>query len=135
MKKIKIQAFVTSLALLFTGCSTATIDVESSKKITNKYGYFVKGDVKDADYDEIILTMEEKGISSISNLGQSHIDDISSISNNVDSKWLEMLDIKPSSLLDNNVTNPITKHRYSKCYDKKNNSVKWEKLIDIIYYN
>ena len=135
MKKNKICVFSTALVLFLSGCTTVGVDKKSSIEYSNEYGYFVKDLKKDIGYDDVILTMEEKGVNQISQLGNDCILDISNIPVNVDLTWIDMLDINESSLLDNNVTNNVRKHRYRKYYNKKTNDIIWNKLIDVIYDN
>ena len=133
MKYKKISLYAVTVSLLLTSSCRLVPSRYDNKEINSLY--YTKGIDRKVDIDEVILTMYEKNNISMSNIGKEYINKIENINYEYDSKWIDKLNINMDILTDKYVVNNINKHSNNKYYDSKNNTIKWDKLIDIIYEN
>jgi len=131
MKKRRVCIYAVGFTLLLTGCSLVP---NSDNRYTDNTMYYTKGN-NNIDFEDIVLTIYEKNNISISNLGKEYINNIENINYIYDTKWLDILNINKDSLTDKYVVNNVDKHSNVKYYDSSNNSIKWDKLIDVIHTN
>ena len=131
MKKKRVCVYALSFTILLTGCRLVP---NTNNKYVESTMYYTKGN-NEVNFDDIVLTMYEKNNISISSLGREYINSIESINYNYDTKWIDILNINKNSLTDKYVVNNINTHSNTKYYDYTNNSIKWNKLIDVIYTN
>ena len=130
MKK-RVCVYAVSLTLLLTGCKLVP---NANNKYVESTMYYTKGN-KEVNFDDIVLTMYEKDNIYINDLGKEYINNIEKIKYKYDTKWIDILNINKDSLTDKYVVNSISKHSNTKYYNSSNNSIKWDKLIDVIYIN
>ena len=123
MNKQSIFFLALTSSLIFNSCSTKD----------NKEYYYDKDNT--ISYDDIILTMYEKNIVSISDIGKGYINSLENVPIEYNAKYIDLLDINYNSLTSKYVVNNTNSHLYNKYYDLKNNTIKWDILVDTIYDN
>ncbi len=155
MKRVRnLQIYLTAMSLLLSGCSldlkSANLDSEDStckQEETNSFGfnnssnsvYFNRTYNSSADYDDMILTLEEKGVRDLSDEAKSAVQNVS-LYNAIpyDFSWVEYFridDYYQSAYTHPNITSRIRNHHNTELYNRISNSIYWEKLADYIINN
>ena len=134
MRYKRICICTLSFSLLLTGCRLVP-STYNNKNIKNTTEYYSKGEKVVISYDDVILTMYEKNIVSNTDIGKQYIKRYESIPIEYDSKWIDLLNINTNTLTNKYVVNNINKHSNNKYYDKSNNTIKWDILVDKVYSN
>lgn len=164
IKKVRnLQIYLVSFSLLLTGCSihlekettknsksdkvivseqeenNLTTRVLSDEKNSGISNYFNRTYRSRADYDEMILTLEEKGIRNLSDEAKKTIQNVSLYNTNpYDFSWVELFSIDEcyqSVYTNSNVASRIKNHHNNEFYNALNDSIRWDTLLNRILDN
>lgn len=150
----KLQIYLTAMVLLLSGCSLDTKNTNqdgenliSKQEEFNSFDfnnssnsvYFNRTYNSSADYDDMILTLEEKGTADLSEEAKNAVQNVSFYNATpYDFSWVECFhidDYYQSAYTHPNVTSRVRNHYNTELYNKMNNSIYWDKLVDYIINN
>lgn len=159
LKKVRnLQIYVTATALLLSGCSLHsnldTREISNSQSVeTNNYvsNHYVSNNYGDnetfyertynsaADYNKMILTLQEKGLENLSEQAKTAIQNVSFYNTNpYNFLWVESFaidDYFSSAYTHPNVASRVSNHANSSLYNVLTHSINWKEAIDIIVQN
>lgn len=154
LKKVRnLQIYFTAMCLLLTGCS---VKLEENKKSNDKEysqstesigNFFANSDTPYyhrtyhslASYDDMILTLEERGIDTLSTDAKDAIQNVSFYNGNpYNFSWVDCFDIDEyyaSIYTHPNIASRVQEHTNSELYNRLTNTINWEEAVDIIVRN
>lgn len=150
VQKIRnLQIYAAALTLLLSGCSLkGNTQGNSSSEMNRIFSVISESSDNEifkrtyhssADYDRMILTLEEKGINNLSEEAKKAIESVSFYNSTpYDFSWVECFQIDDfyhAAYTHPNITRRVKEHSNTEFYDSIFHTITWDKLIERVVQN